>query len=417
MELPLSGDKPRSRILWPWSSPSKHDRSIQPQEVGAEEGEEKPVMRRDTSITITHRDWHFLSFSVFKDLPESICGAAMMAIIRSTQTYHTTVHGVTFSVCAGLVLNNLMQFYVLWCTKLYICVPAVTRVQALYARFHEDVFVDGVFSEEAWEEFPLAGQLCQIPLSQPKFFVAVLVCWTATCWKDLLDSFRYMSLWWQLKPPSSAEEMTQVEFLPGHLPASKPLVPRAHPLGGGQAGRLDHVEDSGEYVVLTAADRKTKAATIGLILIPKIVIAVSLWWLGARWLVATTCFQDLLLNAVALAFITELDELLYHALVPEDIQVLVRSYKVSRSPQTHDQSDRGETDDEWVHDKRVHDERVTRKRNRRLLYRIAAMLVTMTVILGWPVVYMKHLQQVLPGYRWDVHAPCESRLEHLMLEI
>merc|ERR1719401_2608255 len=90
------------------------------------------------------------------------------------------------------------------------------------------------------------------------------------------------------------------------------------------------VEDSEGHVLITAADRKTKAFAIAMIFVPKIIIAVYLWLLGARWLIATTSFQDLLLNAVALAFITELDELVYQALVPDDIHVLVQSYKIAK---------------------------------------------------------------------------------------
>merc|ERR1719356_1909567 len=100
---------------------------IQSPNVNVEAGGQKPMVRRKSSINITHRDWQFLQYSKFKDLPENIYGAAMMAIIRSTQSYHGAVHGVTFCVFAGLVLNVLMQFYVLWCTRLYICVPAVSR--------------------------------------------------------------------------------------------------------------------------------------------------------------------------------------------------------------------------------------------------------------------------------------------------
>merc|ERR1712217_450931 len=132
----------------------------------------------------------------------------------------------------------------------------------------------------------------------------VLIVWTATCWVDLLETFPFMSLWWSLDRPIH-DDMTVVE-------------------------------DDDDNVVLTAADRRTKGIVIGTILVPKVVIAIYLWWLGARWLVATTSFQELLLNAVALAFITELDELIYLAMVPEDIQMLVQSYKIARAAQNQD---------------------------------------------------------------------------------
>lgn len=57
------------------------------------------------------------------------------------------------SVFGGLVLNIVMQFYVLYCTRAYICIPAIKAVRDLYVRYHDDVFIDGVFSDDAWALF------------------------------------------------------------------------------------------------------------------------------------------------------------------------------------------------------------------------------------------------------------------------
>lgn len=138
------------------------------------------------------------------NLPESIYGAAMMTVIRSSQTRSRTVHGVTICVLGGLALNIVMQFYVLYCTRLYICVPAIKAVRGLYMQYHDEVFAGGLFSDEAWASFTRSEELCQIPLSQPLFFVAVLICWTGTIWADLLESFHYISLWGSLCKPSSS---------------------------------------------------------------------------------------------------------------------------------------------------------------------------------------------------------------------
>lgn len=247
------------------------------------------------------------------NLPESIYGAAMMTVIRSSQTRSRTVHGVTICVLGGLALNIVMQFYVLYCTRLYICVPAIKAVRGLYMQYHDEVFAGGLFSDEAWASFTRSEELCQIPLSQPLFFVAVLICWTGTIWADLLESFHYISLWGSLCKPSSSHFVV--------------------------------VEAQDGIVLLTAAHAKTKAFVFATILLPKVVIASVLWWLGSSWLVATTSFQDLLLNAVALAFVTELDELIYQVLVPEDIKATVQSYGIARprmatSPFAVDDQDR-----------------------------------------------------------------------------
>mmetsp|Transcript_150408 Transcript_150408/g.382303 ORF Transcript_150408/g.382303 Transcript_150408/m.382303 type:complete len:163 (-) Transcript_150408:732-1220(-) len=140
-------------------------------EIEDDFAEYMPIMRSKSSISfqITQKD--VCPLPLMKDMPESIYGAAMMAVIRSSQTFHNkSVHGISFCVFVGLALNVITQFYVLYCTKLYICVPAVSKVRRLYEAFHWDTFVDGQFSEEAWEHFSQAGELCQLPLSQPMFF-------------------------------------------------------------------------------------------------------------------------------------------------------------------------------------------------------------------------------------------------------
>merc|ERR1719223_1783633 len=60
-----------------------------------------------------------------------------------------------------------------------------------------------------------------------------------------------------------------------------------------------------------------KALLSLLIFMPRIVINCILLWLGCRWLLATTSFSDLLLNAVALTFVLDLGQIFYHAAVPE----------------------------------------------------------------------------------------------------
>merc|ERR1719235_3130342 len=74
-------------------------------------------------------------------------------------------------------------------------------------------------------------------------------------------------------------------------------------------------EEEGKVVI--------KGLTVGLkggivifIMIPRILIAVTLLWLGCRWLAATQSFADILLNSVGLEFILLLKESLYIALAP-----------------------------------------------------------------------------------------------------
>jgi len=301
-----------------------------------------------------------------RDLPESIYGAAMMAAIRMSQRSGLAVHGVTASVFLGLALNVLMQVYVLYCTMIYITNPSVTKVRGLYARYETSVWADGAFSAEGWASFPEREDICQIPFSQPMFFMAILLIWMGTCWVDLKESISYTMLWCQLDRPS----------------------PRAH---------ADVEEEEDGTLIARSASRLTKFMVLTLILLPKVVIGLSLLWLGARWLAATPSFEDLVLNAVALAFITELDELIYNVAMPEDVMALVRLYKIARPQEESPTPEHNENT-------------VIKLRNRRFLSRISYMLSTIAVIGVLPVVYMNYLQQAIPEYRWDVQGLCTEWL-------
>jgi len=345
------------------------------------ESELQPMISATSRLDSFHlerRETHPLPDA--QDLPESIYGAAMMATLRSSQTKHaaSAVHGVTSLVFICLVFNILMQFYVLYCTKLYVCTPAVNAVRALYAKFHREVFEDGVLSMELFGEFEDVEALCQIPLSQPLFFLSILVVWTCTCWVDLSESVQYLQLWFMLDRP--------------------------------EKGQKTKVETTDDTVVATSASLQTKATVICCVLLPKIGIACYLWLLGARWLVATTSFQDLMLNAVALSFITGLDELIYSAVFPEDIKALVQMYKIARpGPESVASPSKAAT----VGGDDAHTV-IMRRHSRQTLKRIFCMLLTMLSLLVLPMIYMRFLQQVLPGYKWDVHGPCESRISNLM---
>jgi len=355
----------------------------QPKDKAIEQvlGTQEAVLDMEVMLPITRRDFEMSHTAPNFDLPDNIYGAAMMSFIRSSQTYHSVVHLVTTCIFAGLVLNLVIQFYVLICTKVYITAPAVLAVRDLYQTFHEQVFEDGIFSQARWDNFKQSDALCQMPLSQPMFFLCILSIWTATCWVDLLDSYKYLSLWMGLPAPQG-ERKTEVE-----------------------SG-----EDDAETVVLVGATKLAKAFALGMILIPKIVIACLLWWLGARWLVATTSFQDLLLNAVALAFITELDELIYMSLMPGDIQAMVQTFKIKSLPAKAKPNPRLSRRQAELAD-------FVAYRDKRLALMMGQMAMTALVVVALPLAYMYRLQRVLPGYKFDVHRPCQSNMGSMLSSV
>ena len=69
-------------------------------------------------------------------------------------------------------------------------------------------------------------------------------------------------------------------------------------------------------------NRVAWASVLGLL---QIAIALVLLFVGAQWLVTTTRSSDLVLNAVALTCIMEIDEVLFLTVVPRRIAVVIRN--------------------------------------------------------------------------------------------
>merc|ERR1712113_1337589 len=143
------------------------------------------------------------------------------------------------------------------------------------------------------------------------------------------------------------------------------------------------------------ASQTTKFFVLVFVLLPKLVIGCLLWWLGARWLAATPDFQDLVLNAIALEFVTDLDELMYEVALPKGVMGLVDLYKVARP-----------------HDERIPEdmdsEKLSEVNQKLLCQRMVHMLGSIACVTVLPLVWMYDMQQVIPVYRWDVHAVCEA---------
>jgi len=119
---------------------------------------------------------------------------------------------------------------------------------------------------------------------------------------------------------------------------------------------------------------------IGSVIIVRFVICSVLLWMGCRWLVATTDFNDLILNSVALVFILDLKDFLYMILVPtrnkHDLEntYLAPVFKVETPTPLF------------------------------FLGSFAWFLVAVV----WVCVYMYFFQHVLPDYKWDIREVCSA---------
>lgn len=291
-----------------------------------------------------------------RPLPESIYGAAMVSILRTIGSDHK-MHFASPAVFLVLVLNLFLQGYVLYAVKIWVCSPMVLQARKLYDQFEAACFYDDVYNQalfDAWDP-EKKDKLCRVPLSEPPFFLVILMIWTAQIMSDLNETFSYTMYWLNLPAPDEGDVAET------------------------------NVDEDGSEVQIVKAGKTMKAMVICFIMIPKAVIAVVLWWLGARWLTATLSFQDVIINAMALAFITDLDEVVYTALLPNEYKDISMLYTIHVP---------------WR--KREGSSALWKNRNTLItLFKVAIC----TII---PYLYISYFQQVLPEYHWDVSGPCQE---------
>lgn len=294
-------------------------------------------------------------------LIESIYGAAMASTVQSTLGARTPVPGLTLIVYAYLIANIVFQGYLLYAIDLYICSPTIAEIQRIYDDFREATHVDGVFSEARWHSWDAVEkrQLCQIPLSQPLFFVMLLVVWTSYVLIDLRETVCFACAWVNLPQPTQMRRVAQTS--------------------------ISQLED---VFMTDAASTAVKVFVLVSVLVPKAVIAAVLWWLGTRWLTATHSFENLVLNAAALAFITNMDEIFYTALASSEVKEATVRMQIRLRP-----------------------EKCEAPRNsHRGVY---VMLLWTSVNLLAPLLYVWCFQNVIPQYQWDLNRPCHSWVDDL----
>jgi len=299
-----------------------------------------------------------------KGLFESIYGSAMAAIIQSaadsTPCAGSQLSGMTMIIYGYLIANVAFQSYLLHAMKNYICAPTIAKIRRIYRDFRHATHENDVFSVQLWNawDHDEKSELCQVPLSQPVLFMVLLFIWTSYMLVDIRQTAFYANAWLSLPYPEDVGCKAEV--------------------------KVRRTEDA---IITEAASRKVKVRVFVMILLPKAAIAAVLWWLGARWLTATPSFENLLLNAAALAFVTEVDEIMYAALAADDVKEATMSTHLLVPLQG------GEYRALW----------------RSIFSMISWTLVNVSV----PLVFVSYIQTVIPHYKWDLSHPCASWFEDL----
>merc|ERR1719235_272245 len=143
-------------------------------------------------------------------------------------------------------------------------------------------------------------------------------------------------------------------------------------------------EDDGERHELIALTPPVRFFLWLFIILPKLGIVTYLLIIGSRYLTSTESFQDLILNAIALEFIINIDELLFMSLFPES-----GAKEIDQVKFTHPKKDQNAEEEAAAFVAGYH-----------------RSLVFISLAVAWVVLYLNYVQQVIPFYAKDLHLQC-----------
>jgi len=191
--------------------------------------------------------------------------------------------------------------------------PKIREVQQTYKHFHSEVFnVHGIFMPELWDSYDKKGKLCQIAMSNNFFYWTILFLWFAAIINEL----------------RTIENFFQNIY---RMPCCT------------QGGQMMLWEGEGKLSIV-ALTTHARCLLFALVCLPKAVISMFLLFLGAQWLSATTSFEDLVMNTVAMEFVIHIDELLYETFLPASYKKQVQDidFFIKDIPRTDDELRRTE---------------------------------------------------------------------------
>eukprot|EP00933_Yihiella_yeosuensis_P043190 TRINITY_DN3792_c0_g2_i1.p1 TRINITY_DN3792_c0_g2~~TRINITY_DN3792_c0_g2_i1.p1 ORF type:complete len:365 (-),score=36.08 TRINITY_DN3792_c0_g2_i1:1146-2240(-) len=263
------------------------------------------------------------------------------------------------------------QFYLLLAIYQLLCSQAVRRIRKDYSEYQLAVYGadhvhkngngfyrgtgDEFFNLKGFTDLPESAKhdLCEIPLSHPQYTFAIILVWSLTCVVDVRKTVSQARSLLILTP--TVTDPHDVFDFDEENPAESALG-------------LIHGLTTGMKALLTV-----------LVLVPRFVAVVFLLFLGCRWLLATNSLSEIFLNALALEFMLALKYLLYEVVISPRTKTVAEGTKILSDPV-----------------------------GQFSVFSIAGSSLWALAAIMWVWVYMYHLQQVLPGYRWDVKKACET---------
>jgi len=332
---------------------------LQPNAVGSsekarEEGEE--VIHTINGVDQT---------GVEHDIPEDSYGAAILAIVKEVQEVCEGYGGALSIVrcifaLVLLVVNLLLQACILLFISSNVVQPAVHHIQENYRKYHAEVFdAMGTFQRDLWDQYDGKDELCQIGMTSRFFYCVLLFVWVTSMLGEFRAGTQLVSQVFQMPTCDLGQQMLRI--------------------------------DGSSTISIVALTRRTRAMLFVFVCLPKLAISMFLLVLGCKWLSATTSFEALVMNTMAMEFVLHIDELLYEAFLPvgyrrqvADINFFVQ--ELPREAQTLDRL-------EWV------------SYGKAIFYLVAGAALV--------ILWSNYLQTVLPLDITDVKEHCQAYLKSL----
>jgi len=225
--------------------------------------------------------WGALFFVIVHDLPQLLSGDIdLVGKVR-----------IVFSLVV-FSINLLIQGTLLYFICKLLMLPSMLAAQNVYRDFSDKAFSDGSVSVELFDSMSSVhkGDICGLALSQALFVRVIIFLWITTNVSEFKDIY------------TKLKETLAMPILPAGL--DRRLMVRDNP------------ETPEKEVYVVCMTTRVKVILCILIFTPKVVIAVFLMAAGSLWLLAAEKITDLILNSLALAFVTQIDELICQVFFP-----------------------------------------------------------------------------------------------------
>lgn len=297
-------------------------------------------------------------------LPPEMWGVTILLIVKDLSNFlrcklNTEAALRVMFGFSCMVVNLWLQGTILWYVHKYIVDQAVHETQVNYRKYHAEVFnPDGSFNLPVWHKWkgPYMA-LCNLAVSKESFTFAILFIWTGRMLGEVRSIERLIRDIWHIKAMDSGSDMVK-----------------------------DVLGDDGEVAEthIVGLTRCVRLALYMFVVIPKLLIAAILMFIGCRWLCATESFSDLILNALALEFVIGVDELVYDNFAPQAMK-------------------------EWLEMTSIcHYKGRAKTKEGQVIVGYLRSMMYLALSLIWAWCYLKYIQQVIPGFQNDIQPHCDG---------